>query len=338
MANAKESSAAQRREQMRQQRTHRDEQIMQKQQAKNRTVRKAVGKGINPWWYIGGVLVVLTGVVVYFIYLANQQAKITTTATTDIGVLQQVTHVSPTLLAQVGTADVKNPFQAVRKQQPLLLGPTGKPEFLYYGAEFCPYCAGERWGVVVALSRFGTFTKLPEVASAPNDTPPSVATFSFYKSSYTSKYVDFVSYEAQDVQGKVLETPPTAQQKIIDTYDAPPYTANSGYPFIDVGNQYVTVGPTYLPDVLAGMSQQNIAAQLTSPDNDVSRNIMATANYLTASLCSVTNNQPTSVCSDASIQKIVQTMPKSVTTSTGTAPLATISSPSDILMPLRRRA
>ena len=33
-----------------------------------------------------------------------------------------------------------------------------KPEMLYIGAEFCPYCAALRWSMAVALSRFGSFT------------------------------------------------------------------------------------------------------------------------------------------------------------------------------------
>ena len=36
----------------------------------------------------------------------------------------------------------------------------GKPEMLYIGAEYCPYCAAERWAMIVALSRFGTFSGL----------------------------------------------------------------------------------------------------------------------------------------------------------------------------------
>src|SRR5215471_17073708 len=32
----------------------------------------------------------------------------------------------------------------------------GKPEMLYIGAEYCPYCAAMRWSMAVALSRFGT--------------------------------------------------------------------------------------------------------------------------------------------------------------------------------------
>jgi len=200
MANTKERSAAQRREQIRQQRLRSDSQSTQQQQAKTRKVRRTVRRSLNPWWYIGPILAVIVIIVGVFIYLANQQGNVATTGVTDPTVLQQVTHVSPALLSQVGTADVKNNFQAVKQKQPILLGPTGKPEIFYYGAEFCPLCAAERWGVVVALSRFGTFTKLPEIASSPNDSYPNTATFSFYKSSYTSSYINFVSVEAEDGQ------------------------------------------------------------------------------------------------------------------------------------------
>ena len=36
----------------------------------------------------------------------------------------------------------------------------GKVEITYVGAEYCPYCAAERWAIAVALSRFGTFSNL----------------------------------------------------------------------------------------------------------------------------------------------------------------------------------
>ena len=31
------------------------------------------------------------------------------------------------------------------------------PEVLYMGAEYCPYCAAQRWSTIIALSRFGTW-------------------------------------------------------------------------------------------------------------------------------------------------------------------------------------
>ncbi len=337
MANTKTRSAAQRREQVRQQRLRSDSQNTQQQQVKTRKVRRTVRRGINPWWYIGSVLTVIVIVVGVFIYIANQQGNVATTGTTDATVLQQVTHVSPTLLSQVGTADVKNNFQAVQKKQPILLGPTGKPQFLYYGAEFCPYCAGQRWGVVVALSRFGTFTKLPEIASSSTDVYPNTATFSFYKSSYTSNYIDFVSLEVEDGQGKPLQTLTPDQQKLVDTYNAPPYTQSPGFPFIDIGNQYIVAGPTYVPDVLAGLSQKDIAGQLSSGDSASSKAILATANYMTAGICAITNNKPESVCSDPTIQQIEQSMPKA-TANSGNSQLATIVGQPELIAPSRRRA
>ncbi len=337
MANAKERTAAQRREQIRQQRLRSDSQNTQQQQAKTRKVRRTVRRGIHPWWYIGSILGVVVIVVGVFIYIANQQGNVATTGTTDATVLQQVTHVSPALLSQVGTADVQNNFQAVKTKQPIKLGPTGKPQFLYYGAEFCPYCAAQRWGIVVALSRFGTFTTLPEIASSSSDVYPNTATFSFYKGSYTSTYIDFVPLEVEDGQGKPLQTMTADQQKLVNTYNAPPYTQSPGFPFIDIGNQYVVTGPTFSPDVLKGLSQKDIAGQLSSADSTSTKEILATANYMTAGVCAITNNQPTNVCSDATIQKIEQSMPKP-TANNGNSQLALNYAPSDILAPSRRRA
>ena len=50
----------------------------------------------------------------------------------------------------------------------------GKPEVLYVGTEFCPYCAAESWSLIVALSRFGQFSglqhqPLPVVRGHPAD-------------------------------------------------------------------------------------------------------------------------------------------------------------------------
>lgn len=46
----------------------------------------------------------------------------------------------------------------------------GKPRVLFIGAEFCPYCAAERWPLAVALSRFGTLHNLGQTTSSANDT------------------------------------------------------------------------------------------------------------------------------------------------------------------------
>src|SRR6202012_1289098 len=55
----------------------------------------------------------------------------------------------------------------------------GFPRIFYAGAEYCPFCAAERWAVVLALSRFGTWTGLGETRSSPGDQFPRTATFTF---------------------------------------------------------------------------------------------------------------------------------------------------------------
>ena len=95
-------------------------------------------------------------------------------------------------LAQVGAGSVTTP-PAGSPATPLTSG--GKPEMLYIGAEYCPYCAFERWGMIVALSRFGSFSGLRTMHSSSTDVYPNTPTWTFYKSSYTSKYLTFTPVE-----------------------------------------------------------------------------------------------------------------------------------------------
>src|SRR5207245_7045155 len=124
-------------------------------------------------------------------------------------------------LTAVGTGGVQNPLHTVKGPPPILVGPTGKPQFLYVGAEYCPYCAAQRWATVVALSRFGTFSKLYQTTSSSSDVYPSTPTFTFYSALYkgpvyTSSYIDFVPVETQgnvqDSSGNypTLQTPTAA--------------------------------------------------------------------------------------------------------------------------------
>ena len=56
------------------------------------------------------------------------------------------------------------PVKITGNQPPLTSG--GKPVMLYMGAEYCPYCAAERWAIIIALSRFGTFTGVSATTSS----------------------------------------------------------------------------------------------------------------------------------------------------------------------------
>ncbi|HKO26858.1 MAG TPA: DUF929 family protein, partial [Solirubrobacteraceae bacterium] len=55
---------------------------------------------------------------------------------------------------------------------------SGKPEVLYVGIESCPACALSRWGLVIALSQFGTFSQLRLGQSAVTE-QPFIPSFTF---------------------------------------------------------------------------------------------------------------------------------------------------------------
>ena len=56
------------------------------------------------------------------------------------------------------------------------------------------------------------------------------------------------------------------------------------------------IGPSYDPTVLAGLTQAQIADALSNPTSPITQAIVGTANYISAGICSVTSQQPSSVC------------------------------------------
>lgn len=220
--------------------------------------------------------------------------------------LSELTGVSTSVENTVGlpsTSLVTAP-KLVKNQTPLTSG--GKPEALYIGAEFCPFCAAERWAMIVAFSRFGTFSGIQETTSSPWDTPPAIPTFTFASAHYSSSLVHFtmVEHESNDKSGlgtRTILQPLTSQQsKLWSTYEAH-FGASEGYPFIDIGNKVFVVSPSYDPAILSGLNQSAIAAQLTNPKSTITQAIVGSANYLTAGICSLTGQQPASVCTQSAV-------------------------------------
>ena len=250
-------------------------------------------------------------VVAIFLVLANRTTGYKATAAPP-NVVEQTTHVPASVFAAVGTGPLKNPFIGTPSGTALLKGAHGKPEFLYMGAEYCPYCAAERWSMVVALSRFGAFSNLSVTKSGDSPEPyPLTNTFTFYGSSYTSQYLDFVSVEMQTNQKDGLgaytnlQKPTKDESAIFSQYDQPPYASQAGgIPFLSLGNQYIEVSAGFLPNVLTNQTWQEIAGALSNPQAPTTVEIVENANYLTAGLCLITNNQPASVCAAAPIPTI----------------------------------
>ncbi len=229
-------------------------------------------------------------------------------AAASAAITAKVTSVPAAVLDAVGAGTGVTPPSALPDTtSPIVVD--GKPEVLSIGAEFCPYCAAERWALAVALSRFGTFTNLGLTTSAADDVYPSTPTLTFHGSSYASDVLTFVSVETESNvrsgpgQGYAPLEPMTMEQsRLIQTYDVEPYTPSPGsIPFVLIGNRYVVSGATYSPDALQGMTWQQIADALSDPASPVARDVLGAANVLTAAICKLTNGEPTAVCTSAGV-------------------------------------
>ena len=221
----------------------------------------------------------------------------------------KVTSLDPKIFEAVGQGSatpLPKPVQAPALTQ------DGKPRIVYIGAEYCPYCAAERWPMVIALSRFGSFSNLQVSHSSTTDTFPNTQTFSFHGTTYTSQYLVFTGVETTTNQPQgssyaPLDTPTSDEQALVTTYDAAPYVTSAGsIPFIDFGGKFLISGATYDPGVLQGKSYDQIAAALTDTTSDISKGAVGSANAITAAICSMTNNQPGKVCGTSVIQSLEQ--------------------------------
>jgi hypothetical protein len=294
-------------------RTKRDGTRQQKIAAQRAAARRAEIR--NRVLMVSGVTVVIIAVVLAFVVVKLNSKSGTTASGVSNGptgaalssVVTDTTSVPASTLDQVGAGSGVSALPvAIKGGSPLTSG--GKPEVLYMGAEYCPYCAAERWAMVVALSRFGTFSGLSTVHSGNNsgEPYPNTPTWTFLHATYTSKYLTFSPVEMETNiptsggQGyTTLQTPTSAQQALLTKYDAPPYVPsadNGAIPFIDFGNKYMISGASYSPQVLQGKSWSEIATALKDPTSPIAKAVDGAANYLTATICKLTGNQPATAC------------------------------------------
>ena len=247
------------------------------------------------------VIAVIAVMVMLFVTKSDKKSSSLRTAASP-AVVQQLTTIPSSTYEAVGAG---NTTGGPKKVSGTPLTKDGKPEFFYYGAEYCPFCATERWAVVTALSRFGTWSNLQQTTSASQDTPPSIPTFSFYGANFTSKYLSFEALETYTNQQSgnfysTLQKPSKEQTALVQKYDG----SNGSIPFLDFGNKYTSSGATYDYQVLQGKSWDEIASQIRDSSTDTSKGALGAANQITAAVCNMTNGQPGSVCNLPQITKL----------------------------------
>jgi hypothetical protein len=212
----------------------------------------------------------------------------------------------------VGVSSLANPVTPLRAttrggNAPMWMaevnGGPPEPVVFFYGAEFAPYAAAERWPLVLALSRFGTFRELGVVQSSTTTAFANLSTFTFYGSYYASRYVilePVERYSALNPTGAKylsLQTPDTRQRAAISGYASSATT----FPLLDVANRWVLNGSSFTPGVLMGLTQDQIAGDLSAPASPLAQAVISSANEITAAICAVDGQKPGSVCNSRGV-------------------------------------
>jgi Domain of unknown function (DUF929) len=256
---------------------------------------------------VAGSVVAVLAIVVAFVLIKvnNNNSSSSSASSTSVtgtvlpaSVQKDITTVPASALDKVGIGSATpSAFSTISGKA---LTSNGKPEMLYIGAEYCPYCAAERWAMAVALSRFGTFTtQLRGIHSSSTDVDPNTPTLTFYKVGYTSPYLTFTPVENENENRGPLQATTAEQQALWVKYDST--SEGTGYPFIDFGNKVVLKNPSYDPGVLAGMTWAQVAAALHNPSSAPAQGALGSANLITAAICKMTGGQPGNVCTSSGV-------------------------------------
>jgi hypothetical protein len=225
----------------------------------------------------------------------------------DQATFAKLTSVPASALDAVGVGTSANPPRTIDAPP---LTADGKPRILYVGAEYCPFCASQRWPVVVAMSRFGTWNNLNASYSAPApETNPDTPTVTFHGATYSSPYLSWTGYETATNEmsnGRFtpLDTLTEEDQAIFDKYASPPYVdarSKGAIPWMTIGGTSIIGGAMFDSDPIMGKTHAEIVDALSDPSTDIAQGINGSANVLTAQICKVTNQQPANVCTSPGV-------------------------------------
>ena len=124
------------------------------------------------------------------------------------------------------------------------------------------------------------------------------ATFTFWHAAYTSVWVDL---QAVERYSSLEPDRGTATRRC--RRPRPPGGVGRGLrhfgqdvSLLDIANHYVLVGSSFSPSVLDGLTQSQVAADLAFPTSPVAQAVLASANEITAAICTVTGQRPAAVC------------------------------------------
>ncbi|HVC22122.1 MAG TPA: DUF929 family protein [Candidatus Dormibacteraeota bacterium] len=270
----------------------------------------------RPWGLISAVVGV---VVVFVIVVVALEISLTGNLKQDTRVLpapaslvNSLSSIPVATLEKVGAGNISHPpLNIPASYKATALTSKGLPEVAYVGGEFCPYCALERWSLIVGLSRFGKWSNLHTIRSSVYDTPGNLPTFTMaHGTKFTSRYLVFYGREYQSnvsihhngAPYKSLQTDLTP-----DVLTAFTKIDGGDYPFVDWSGKLAQVGSEAAAanvTAMQGLTWNQVLTQLRNPKSTIAQEILGGANYVTAATCLQTGQQPGAVCSSSMIKRL----------------------------------
>ncbi len=278
----------------------------------------------------GAVVVLLLGfvaLVTYALTRSTTPASVARPSVTSADVVATLAGVTPSTFDSVGVTVPGTTLTApvvLSGQPPLSQG--GRPEVLFVGSEYCPFCAAERWPLIVALDRFGRFGTLHNSQSASLSVFSGIQSFSFVGTTYSSRYLTLTGVELYSDQTGPdgtftrISHLDQGQAALVARYtpDVDGSGAPGTWPFVDIDNRMVTATSGFSPALVVSQSQAQIAGeaaqplaatpQSTTPAPPTGQAIIAAANELSAGLCLATDGQPVAVCNSKAVRTANQAL------------------------------
>jgi thiol-disulfide isomerase/thioredoxin len=267
---------------------------------------RRVSGAMMAWGAVGLVVVIIVVlVVVKASSNSSNNTAYTPVTAAPASVVHDVTNIPESVYNTVGVNSPSVPVTppTILSNQPPMTLDGKSPAMLYFGAEYCPYCAAERW------------SDLKITASSHTDVNPETHTFSFHGATLTSQYITFKGVE--QYTNVPTSTPgaytnlqnPTPQEKAnILKYSSSKFNPNAtssggvSFPYVNINNVALFSGASYSPGVLAGQTWDQIASGLSDPSNPATQAIVTTANYMSAAICASTDHAPASVCTSSGVK------------------------------------
>lgn len=179
--------------------------------------------------------------------------------------------------------------------------PSGKSIVFFMGAGFCPFCAAERWAIVNALSKFGTWEGLTEDRSSDHDEKYlNIPTQSFARARYASAHIEFIGRETADRNFEPLHELDDRDYEILDSFNP-----DQIIPFLLIDGQFAQVGSGYSPQLLEDMDHERVRLAIANPSSQVGAAINAETNNIIALICKSIGDRA-EICGSRHIKTLVQ--------------------------------